>query len=129
MSSTTISSVPTGEKSPVTRYTDSAYLVFLDGDVGFNYYASDYVTGSYGSPDRRLTNNGYFCNRYGYIAYDDYGVQYSYGKSPVNFRGSNICYIEQDGMLNSDAAHFISYGGIFAAHERQRLCVVRETFW
>ena len=32
------------------------------------------------SPDRRLTDNGYFCNQYGYIAYDDYGVQYSYGR-------------------------------------------------
>lgn len=40
-------------------------------------YAVEY---SYGSPDRRLTDNGYFCNQYGYIAYDDYGVQYSYGK-------------------------------------------------
>lgn len=31
------------------------------------------------SPDRRYTDNGYFCNQYGYIAYDDYGVTYSYG--------------------------------------------------
>ena len=31
------------------------------------------------SPDRRDSLNGYFTNQYGYIAYDDYGVQYSYG--------------------------------------------------
>ena len=39
-------------------------------------------TNSYGcfiALDRRFTDNGYFCNQYGYIAYDDYGVQYSYG--------------------------------------------------
>lgn len=36
-------------------------------------------TGKVYSPDRRYADNGYFCNQYGYIAYDDYGVTYSYG--------------------------------------------------
>lgn len=35
------------------------------------------------SPDRRYTDNGYFCNQYGYIAYDDYGVTYSYGNFSI----------------------------------------------
>lgn len=64
-------------QSPFTRNDIEASQINPSGDVydGIGYV---YIV-SYGSPDRRLTNNGYFCNQYGYIAYDDYGVQYSYG--------------------------------------------------
>ena len=65
-------------RSPSTIYDDNACFVMPSGKV-FGYL-NTYVYDSYGSPDRRLTDNGYFCNQYGYITYDDYGVQYSYGK-------------------------------------------------
>ena len=55
----------------------SAYFVDVSGGLDAEYLN---VTSSYGrSPDRRDSLNGYFTNQYGYIAYDDYGVQYSYG--------------------------------------------------
>ena len=52
------------------------------------------------SPDRRLTDNGYFCNQYGYITYDDYGVQYSYGKSPYTDSTSYVCYVYPNGDVD-----------------------------
>ena len=51
------------------------------------------------SPDRRLTDNGYFCNQYGYITYDDYGVQYSYGKSPDTNNSDFACLVSPSGVI------------------------------
>ena len=58
-----------------------AFFVLSSGKVYDEYLYGGYVKDSYGkhSPDRRDSLNGYFTNQYGYIAYDDYGVQYSYG--------------------------------------------------
>ena len=87
------------------------------------------------SPDRRLTDNGYFCNQYGYIAYDDYGVQYSYGhlidrlfqnsiflwlRSPDTYDYiSNAYYVWSDGDLanvyNGGPGIGHSYGRIRAS--------------
>ena len=71
-------SIPTGAISPGTLFRSMAFQAYPDGDVDYTF--SNNIDLSYGSPDRRLTDNGYFCNQYGYIAYDDYGVQYSYGR-------------------------------------------------
>ena len=64
------------------------------------------------SPDRRLTDNGYFCNQYGYIAYDDYGVQYSYGKSPYAINSGGAFYVYPGGVVdyNIDDGVYGSYG-------------------
>ena len=61
----------------------SACYVYPSGKVGgggsgVNYNSCGRKIISY-SPDRRDSLNGYFTNQFGYIAYDDYGVQYSYG--------------------------------------------------
>lgn len=70
-----------GRSSPRPyNYNDetSAYFVDASGGLDAEYLN---IASSYGnlSPDRRDSLNGYFTNQFGYIAYDDYGVQYSYG--------------------------------------------------
>ena len=73
-----------GRSSPgLYDVSNNAYCVESDG---YAISSSNWdFTYSYGrkiisySPDRRDSLNGYFTNQYGYIAYDDYGVQYSYG--------------------------------------------------
>ena len=71
--------IPTEYETPCTVDADWVYGVSPSGGVDYSFVYYIVVSNSYGSPDRRLTDNGYFCNQYGYIAYDDYGVQYSYG--------------------------------------------------
>ena len=98
------------------------------------------------SPDRRLTDNGYFCNQYGYIAYDDYGVQYSYGKSPDPARDDNAWRVLPSGSVFGSNYYDVadSYGRSFdrlfqnyiifmvkitESLHRQQLCVSCEVEW
>ena len=67
-----------GRKNRRTRMKTAMRGACGRGVISLETASSSVPTGV-NSPDRRLTDNGYFCNQYGYIAYDDYGVQYSYG--------------------------------------------------
>ena len=104
-------SVPTGEKNRRTRTKTVMRGACGRWVISLATAMSSVPTGV-NSPDRRLTDNGYFCNQYGYIAYDDYGVQYSYGKSPDINRNEGARYIYRDGDSFSGSDYNIrdSYG-------------------
>lgn len=86
-------------QSPNTDGDSWVCCVHSSGFVGDGHNHVNY--NSYGSPDRRLTDNGYFCNQYGYIAYDDYGVQYSYGKSPYTYYSHYACLVILSGDVDN----------------------------
>lgn len=121
--------IPTGEKIAVHVRRQRCVERVAEGGISLATATSSVPTGV-NSPDRRLTDNGYFCNQYGYIAYDDYGVQYSYGKSPgtdnlpidayLVYLSGSVSSGENDGIGGVQA----SYGRfIIAGHElfQQRL--------
>lgn len=92
----------------------SAWLVYLDGDVNYDYIYSD--TPSYGiiSPDVSESGTAFLIHKTGAMAIPEstnMNIWSSYGhiQSPYTFRGSNVWCVISGGDFFNDGA-FISYG-------------------
>lgn len=114
MPTASVSALPTGEKNRRTRTKTAMRGAYGQGGISLATATSSVPTGV-NSPDRRLTDNGYFCNQYGYIAYDDYGVQYSYGSPDTYMGGSEgVMQVTDYGDIQFETWLRVSYGNFRA---------------